>query len=164
MTTNKTKKQHKLNIFDELTDISCKNKQFYSNLPEDLKKSVQPLVLMRWLTGTRDIRQVFFLNELANPLIFPLSKHKQLLIHILSICCSGKSQRYAWNKMERGSKNNKFPISIDVIKQYYQYSTKQAIQVLPLLSNDDILFYSEQLAIDSDKQKLLNKELKTRFQ
>lgn len=159
---NKPKKQHKLNIFDELTAICCKDRQFYNNLPDDLKKAVQPLVQMRWLTGTRDAKQVFFLNEIANPLIFPLSKHKQLLIHLLSVCCSGKPQRFIWNKMENKNKNSKFPLSIDIIKQYFKYSSADAQQILPLLSNEDILSASEQLGVSVDQHKRIKKELKNR--
>ena len=156
------KKQFKLDIFNVLKQISTKNVNFYETLTEEEQKAFQPLVVMRWLTGTNDVRQIYFLNELVNPLTFPLSNHKQLLYYLMTICGSGQNQRYQWKK-QKTKKNVKLPNTIGVIKQYFRYNSKEANEALPLLTNENILDYADQLGKQSDEIKLIKKELKTRL-
>ena len=76
---------HKLDIFRILNNIN-KKIDFYDTLTTEEQKSIQPLVLMKWLSGTSSMRQIAFLNEIVNPYIFTLSNHKKLLIWMLTIC------------------------------------------------------------------------------
>jgi hypothetical protein len=154
-------KKYKLNIFDVLSKISTKDTKFFENLSEEEQKAVQPLVIMRWLTGTSSARQVFFLNELLNPMVFQLDKHKQLLLNLMTICCSGRSQRYQWNKPV-SKKTSKTPTLVKVIKQTFGYNTVDALDALPILDNDTIMSYAESLGMQTDEIKLIKKELKTR--
>jgi len=154
-------KTHKLDIFQTLTSISRKNQEYYSNLSEEEKKGFMPLVVERWLTGTRDARQVYFINELVNPFVFSLANHKPLLYKLMTICTSGKSGRYNWTKA-LSKKSSSTPIAISCIKQYYDYSTLHAIDALPLLSNDDILLIAEDLGKQKEDIAKLKRELKKR--
>lgn len=156
---NKTQSPHKLNIFSVLGNINKKNTSFYSKLSDEEQKSLQPLVLMRWLTGTSDLRQIYFINELVNPFVFPLNKHKKLLVNLLSVCTSGKFQKYKWIK-KHSKKQSNYPVSVSVIKEYFNYSTKDAIECLPLLSKDAILSYAIELGKQKEDIKSIEKELK----
>jgi hypothetical protein len=87
--------------------------------------------------------------------------HKQLLVNLLSISTSGKNQKYVWNK-NTGKKHASLPRITEVVKQYYNYNTKHAIDAIPLLSNDIIFSHAEDLGYQTDQLKELKKELNRR--
>ena len=161
MTKPAKKKAHKLDIFQTLTSISRKNQDYYFNLTEEEQKAFQPLVVERWLTGTRDARQVYFINELVNPFVFSLANHKSLLYKLMTVCTSGQSGRYYWNKA-LSKKSSSTPIAISCIKQYYDYNTLHAIEALPLLTNEQILDIAEDLGKQKEDITKLKRELKNR--
>jgi hypothetical protein len=154
-----TTKQRKLDIFALLNGLSKKDIKAYTSLSEDEKKEVMPLVVMRWMSGTSDARQVYFLNELVNPFIFPFYKHKELLVALLSICGPGQSRRYNWNK-SLSKKKGSSPVASAVVKEYFGYNTVDANDAIALLSTDDIMDYAQQLGYQSDEITKLKKELK----
>lgn len=156
-----SQKKYKLNIFDVLGKLSKKNSAFYDNLSEDEAKALQPLVVMRWLSGTDDARQVYFLNELVNPFVFPLTKHKKLLVQLMSICTGGRFTKYEWLKT-KSKKGSSTPASLAVVKEYFGYNSRHANDALPLLSDDDILEYAEHLGRQPDVIRTIKKELKAR--
>lgn len=154
-------KKYKLNIFDVLGKLSKKNSAFYDKLNEEEQKALQPLVVQRWLTGTDDARQIYFLNELVNPLVFPLTNHKKLLVQLMSICTSGRFQKYQWKKAKPKSSSSK-PQTVAVIRETFDYSSRHATDAIPLLTDEDILEYAEQLGRQPDIIRAIKKELKTR--
>ena len=156
-----TQKKHKLDIFQVLNHISKKDKNFYKELTKEEQKALQPLTVMRWLSGTMDARQIFFLNELVNPFVFSMYTHKELLYRLMTTCTNGKSQRYYWNK-PMSKKSSVTPMAVKVIKDYFGYNTIQAIQALPLLTDDDILEYAEHLGRQKEDITKIKKELKNR--
>lgn len=153
--------KHKFDIFSVLNNISTKKRNFYQTLTEEEQKAIAPLVVMRWLSGTRSIRQIYFLNELVNPLVFSLSKHKPLLISLMSLCTSGQTQRYAWNKA-KSNKTVPYPNTIGVIREYFGYNTSQAKDALPILTAETIIGFAEELGKQPDEIKAIKKELKDR--
>lgn len=153
--------KYKLDIFDVLGKLSKNNSTFYDSLSEEEQKALQPLVVMRWLSGTSSARQVFFLNELVNPLIFEFIDHKKLLVQLMSLCTDGGFTRYKWKKTV-SKKGSSMPISVGVIKEYFKYNNTQAKEALPMLSADDVVDYAEQLGRQLDEIKTIKKELKTR--
>lgn len=155
------KPNYKFDIFKILERISVKDKEFVNSLTEEDLKSLQPLVLMRWMSGTTDIRQIYFLNELANPMIFSLGRHKKLLLDILMISSSGKNKRYVWNKAKNNKKTS-MPHTIEVIKKYFGYSTLQSKEALQLLKDEDIFAYAAYLGIQIPEIKAIQKELNER--
>lgn len=154
-------KKHKLDIFQVLGQISSKNADFYRNLTEEEQKAFQPLVVMRWLSGTRSAQQIYFLNELVNPFVFNMAKHKELLVDLMTICSPGRSQRYFWNKAN-GKRTSSMPKTVEIVREFLNYSSSEVIEVLPLLDNETIIAYAEELGKQPDEIKLINKELKSR--
>lgn len=152
-------KKYKFDIFQILEKLSTKNRNFFESMSEEDLKAIQPLVLMRWMSGTSNSRQIYFLNELVNHFVFSLTKHKMLLIDLLMICGSGKPQRYNWLK-PKSKKTTSTPKAIEVIKEYYGYSTLEAIEALPLLDATDIISYAEYLGKQPDELKVISKEVK----
>jgi len=157
----KSPKTYALDIFDVLGKISNKDHSFYGKLSTDEKKALQPLVVMRWLTGSSDAGQLYFLNEFVNPYVFGFSNHKELLVHLLTVCTGGQHQRYKWTK-KLSKKSHATPITIKVIGEYFGYNSTHASEVLSLLSDDVIIDYAEQLGKQPDEIKLIKKELKKR--
>ena len=154
-------KAHKLDIFRVLSRVDAKDTKFYDGLSDEEQKAFQPLVVMKWLSGTSDARQVYFLNEFLNPFIFSIPNHKQLLYQLMTICNSGKSRRYKWNKA-KPKQSSKMPETIKVIQDTFRYSAKHSEDALPMLTNDDILEYAGHLGRQKDEISKIKKELKGR--
>ena len=154
-------KKYKLDVFQVLKHTDKKDIHFFSNLTEEEKKAYQPLVVVRWLSGTKDIRQIVFLNELVNKFTFAIPNHKELLYKLMTICTTGKPKKYYWNKTQ-SKKSSSTPTTVSVISEYYGYSTSKAIDAFPILSNDDILSCAEQLGRQKEEITKIKKELKTR--
>lgn len=152
-------KNYETNIFDVLSALDRKDLKFFDILDEKQLKDISPYMLMKWLSGTNDLAQIYILNETINNYAFSLQKHKELLIDILSICTSGKTKRYKWNKTK---KSEKFESTLSVIKDYFGYSSKEAKDALNLLDDKAILAYSEMLGRQEEDLVKIKKELKQR--
>jgi len=153
----KTPKKYKLNIFDVLDRINKKDRFYYRNLSDEDKKGILPVVLMRWLTGTKSPLHIELVNKIVNPVVFDFYHHPELQWFLLTLCGSGG--RYKWMKART---KPKLTLPIEIIKIYYGYSTREAMEVLPILSNDDIIELAEDLGKDDKLIKELKKELKKR--
>ena len=150
----------KLDIFRVLAAADVKDRSFYENLTEDEVKALAPFIVARWMSGTPSAGQVYFINELFNPFVFSLGNHKQLLWYLLTVCSSGKKQRYSWNALP-GKKSTSKPNAVRVVKEYFKYSTADAVNALVMLSGTDILDMAEELGWQPDEIAKLKKELKT---
>jgi hypothetical protein len=149
--------ERKLDIFKVLKELDNKNSKFFDSLTDDEQKSLQPLIVMRWLSGTTSKQQVMLINELLNKYIFSFSKHKKILWDIMTICTAGRHQNYSWIKKQAGGSS--YPISVKVIQQYFNYNTKTAIDTLPLLNHSDMLDMADEMGWQDDDLNKLRKEL-----
>jgi hypothetical protein len=147
----------KLDIFQLLGSIdNPRSGDVYDNLSDDEKKGFAPLVVMRWMTGTSDERQVMLLNEFVNPYVFPLGKHPQLLMQSLQVASSKKSKRYGWLGVKGGKKST---LANAVIAEYFDYSTREVALLNPRPSSQEILQMAEELGWQKDEGAKLKKEL-----
>lgn len=154
-------KERQLDLFGLLGQISLKNSTYYRTLSEDAIKEISPFVIMRWLTGTNDARQIYLLNELVNPFAFTLQKHKELLVQLMTISTSGASPRYKFNKV-KSKKTSSTPKSVAVVKSIFGYSSLDALDAMKILKNEDILSFAEQLGMQKPEITAIKKELRTR--
>ena len=154
-------KEYKLDIFQVINQIDRKNSFFCSNLTEEEQKAFVPFVTMRWLTGTQNAYQVIVLNELVNPFAFSLATHKDLLYKLMTVCTSGKTQRYKWHKTTSKKTTNK-PHTVSVVKDFYGYNTMDALEAIKLLDDDTILTMAEQLGWQKAEVSKLTAELKNK--
>jgi len=157
--TTQTATKHKLDVFKILGQLNNKDVNHYSELPEDLQKTVHPLLLQRWLSGTSSARQIMMLNEISNPYIFSLYKHKDLLWKLLTVTTPGHFCRYTWTSQKQNS--DKRPVATSIVKEYYKYSSKHAQDAVKLLSYDHILALAQELGRQQDDLTKLKKEYDT---
>lgn len=155
------KQERKLDIFRVLSHINKKDIHFYSSLTDEEQKGFAPLVVQRWLSGTKDPGQIIFLNELVNPFIFNIQKHKELLYQLMTICTRGQFTKYNYPK-QKSKKSSLMPTTLSVVKRWFNYSSADAYEVLPLLSDDDILIQANELGLQKEEIAKIKRELKTR--
>lgn len=155
------KRKYKLDVFRVLNNTDKKNMLFFDKLTDEEKKAYYPLIITRWLSGTRDIKQIVFLNELVNKFVFALLNHKSLLYKLMTICTSGKVKKYYWNKT-LSKRLTSTPNTASVISEYFSYNLSKTADALPLLSNEDILSCAEQLGRQKEEITKIKRELKTR--
>lgn len=146
-----------LDLFDILNQLNKKNINWFDELTLDEIKSIAPVVLMRWLSGVHNASQIMIINEILNPYVFTLANNKKLLWYLMCICTTGKHQRYSWSKINYG--NSTQSLTIKCIKQYYNYSTRHAKQVLPLVKPEQVIEMAEELGYDNTELNSLKKEL-----
>lgn len=149
----------KLDIFRVLAALDDKDVSFHSNLTEAEQKAFQPFLVMRWMSGTSDARQVYFINEFVNPYAFSLPSHKGLLWQLLTLSNSGKKRRYVWNKLPSSSTSSK-PVSTKIVAEYYKYSMKDAAAALAILSHADIVDIATEMGVQPDELSKIKKEYK----
>lgn len=155
---------YKFNIFSILSQLTSKQEQFFDSLSDEDIKDLHPLILMRWMSGTSNKLQVMLLNEIANPLIFPLYTHKRLLLKILMVCAAQTTTQYKWIKPH--SPSAKLSESVKVIGEYFNYSKRKAQSAVKLISVNDIISMAEELGYQkTDIEKIRNehKSAKTKI-
>lgn len=154
-----TQKTYKTDIFDLMRRIDRGDYGLWGKLTEDERKGFSPLLTMKWMSGSTDIRQIIFLNTLANPVVFPLSKHPELLLKLLTVCSSKCSHKYEFPK---AAKSAGYTNALEVVKTYFGYSTRQAKAQLPLLTNETIIDMAVELGYQKEDLTTVKNELKTR--
>lgn len=150
---------YKLDIFDLLNRLnSTKSADIYTGLSEDERKGFAPLVVMRWMSGTSDERQIMMLNEFVNPHIFALGKHPHLLMRCLQASSSKVNRRYAWYPIKSSKKS---ALTVQVIREYFGISTREAEKYIIPPANE-LIQMAEELGWEKDTLKKLQKELTTK--
>lgn len=151
--------ERKLDIFRVLAAADAKNAKFYSQLTEDERKEFQPFVVARWMSGTSNTGQLLMINEFLNPYLFTLTGHKELLWQLLTICNAGKSQRYKWFKLP-GKRESGRPNAIKAVREYFKYSTREAVDALDILKRSEVIEIAEQLGWQPDDIAKIRREIK----
>lgn len=149
--------KHKYDLFAVLGQVNTKKADYYDSLPEEQQKQIQPLLIQRWMSGTNSARQVFLLNEVANPYVFSLFKHKTLLWQLLTIAAPGKFAKYNWMS-QKGAKEHNQPVATKVVMEYYSYNSKHAQDAVKLLNCEQIITMANDLGYQPDVIAKIKKE------
>lgn len=136
----------KLDIFEVLRKIDECDISYFENVTDDDLKTIAPLILMRWMSGTKDIKQVQRLNSIPNMFVFPLQKEKRLLIKLLMASSTSK-KTYRWYAKKSAITTSK--TYVDIIEEAYNCSRREALDIVKMFNKTDI----EQLALDLGYQK-----------
>jgi hypothetical protein len=149
---------YKLDIFDLLGKInSAKSGDIYSKLSDDEKKGFAPLIVMRWLSGTSDERQIILLNEFVNKYVFTLGKHPHLLMQLMQVASSKTSKRYQWIGVKSNKKNNH---SRKVVQEYFEMSAREVNLMNPFPGEVEIVQMADELGWQKEELAALKKEFK----
>jgi len=144
-------------LFEGLEKISAGDQQWYDRLSPEDKKAASPFVIARWMTGTSDQAQLIRLNTFVNPYVFSLGQDKALLFKLLSAAATGKTRRYQWIKAPTMKKATK--LRLEVIKEYYEVSSREAALYTANISADTILEMAEELGWDKEELAKLKREV-----
>lgn len=144
------------NLFDFFSKVDKGDFEAISKLSDTEKKSMAPIVLMRWLSGTSSKKQIQYINHILNPVVFGLYKHPDLLFKLMVSCSDGAQKRYKWIKKE--GKIKKRPLALDVIIRHCDCGMREAQIYIDSLSKDDILEMALQLGDDKASIDKLKKE------
>jgi len=147
--------ERQLDLWSFLAQLSKRDLTAYDRLTDEQKKEAAPFVIMRWLTGTADAAQIVRLNTFVNPYAFSLGQEKGLLFKLLAASCTGKGGRYSWLKAP-GAKVAR--LRLDVIKEYYGVSTKEAA-TYTTIGDDTIVEMAEELGWDDEQLRKLKAEV-----
>lgn len=150
-------KKRALDIFKLLEDLNSSKEDIWNSLTEEEQRGFAPLVVQRWMSGTGDKRQIMLLNEFANPCIFTLGRHPQLLMRLLHACSSKTPKRYGWLATKSKKKNVE---SIKVLCEYFGMSEREAAMCRPFPSNNELVEMASELGWQADDIKKLKKEAK----
>lgn len=149
-----------LDLFKTLDAINKKKRFAFRELSAEEQKEFSPLIVMRWLSGTTNPGQITFLNEVVNPFVFDLSRYKELLYMLMTVCTNGSFKKYTWQKA-KGKSMPAMPYSLDVIKRYDPYlSHRQAVDMFKIYKESDILEMADNLGCDKDELTKIKAEFK----
>ncbi len=140
-------------LFDKLN--SSKSGNIYASLTDDEKKGFSPLIIMRWLSGTSDERQIILLNEFVNKNVFPLAKHPELLMRLLHAASSKTGKRYQWLGIKGNKKNSE---TIRAVGEFLDMSVREVRLLDPFPPNDEVMKMAESLGWQKDELAKLKKE------
>jgi hypothetical protein len=98
---SEAKRSYKLDIMTVLEAADLGKKDFYLNLTEEERKSVVPKVLIRWLSAVADRNpaqqySILAVNDLVNLGLWNLSKHPELVWHLMCVAGTGRKQYHQW--------------------------------------------------------------------
>lgn len=150
-----SKNTNKVDLFDFLNKVSKSDISYLASLSNEDKKSLAPLIVMRWLSGVSDKKQIQYLNNFVNPLVFNMYHHSDLLFKLMMASCTDGSKRFKWIKNKPNRKN---ALSVSIISQYYKCSEREAREYFKLLSQTDIIEMANELGETQDIIGKLNKE------
>lgn len=150
-------KNYKLDIFDLLSQLnSDKISDIYENLSDEEKKGFSPLIVMRWMSGTSDARQIMLLNEYVNPSVFALAKHPHLLMQMLHTVSSKMPKKYYWLATKGGKKSVE---AVNVVAKYFDMSVREARLLKPFPEACELIDMATELGYQNDDLIKLKKEL-----
>lgn len=149
----------KVDIFDFLKRVDNSDFYYYSELPDDQKKTLSLVVAARWLSCTKNAKQLLAVNSLVNPFTFKFShKHPELLYKLMLISSSGAEKHYKW--VSKKKKESSKPVTAQAIAEYYGISTAKADGYVPDFSLEDVLECANALAYDDAQVKKIKNEFK----
>ena len=149
---------YKLDIFELLSKInSSKSGDIYTKLSDDEKKGFAPLIVMRWMSGTSDERQIILLNEFVNKNVFTLAKHPHLLMQLLQVASSKTSKRYQWIGVKSKKKNT---LRKRAVKEFFNMSEREIGLMSPFPNDAEIMEMAESLGWEKEDINSLKKEMK----
>lgn len=138
-------------IFDILKNIDKQNYQYFSTLSDADKKQVGFMIL-KWMSCTNDPRKLQMVNAGVNKHIFNLSKYPELCYHLMAACGDGREEFYTYRKKKQ--KTTKRPITVSMLKEFYNISTRDAIEDSEVMNLESMIAIANELGRWDEESKL----------
>lgn len=119
-------------LFKEILPSLMENNNYQIEYEED-EKSISPYMVNKALGGHIDT--ILYANEMNRRHFLDKKLQYDYLFHSIR---KYKRKYQKWMKYNESK-------DIQLVKEYYSYSTKQAEQVLPLLSKEDLVYITDKL-------------------
>lgn len=162
--SDKITKKYKLDLFKEvLPALDMGDKAFYDRCTEEEQKSLQPLVLMRWLSSVeydkrQNIENILLVNDLINVGFWDLYKHPKLQWLMFAAIGPKKRLRHNWIPSVKKSSTPKLD---ELFRQVYPVIGKQELETLrSLATKESIKDLCRGFAMDTKETKPYLDELK----
>ena len=84
--------------------------------------------------------------------MFKLSKYPELCFHILAACGNGSEEFYTYKKKKK--KTAKRPITVSMLKEFYNTSTRNAIEDSKLMDVESMVSIANELGRWDEEDKL----------
>lgn len=138
-------------IFDHIKEIEKNNVNFYDNLSDEQKKTVNFFMLFKWLSYTGNGKQIQLMNHLVNTKLFSLAQHKSLLWKLLCAASNGKNN-YKWLKRDL----KKQSALTNFVATMYNCRINEVEDILELHSKEELL----ELVLEANLEKIESDKLK----
>lgn len=149
----------KIDIFEVLQNIDDCNFDYYDNLTEEQKKTISLFVVARWLSCTRNTKQIVAVNSLVNTFLYKMiSKHPKLLYKMMLISSSGTRKQYKW--VPKKKKQSSKPETIKILSKFYDMSARQVEDYIDTFSLEDVISCANDLGADDSIIKKIKNEFK----
>lgn len=154
-----TEASDKVDIFKFLDKVDSGDASYYSELSEQQKKSLSLVVAARWLSCTKNTKQLINVNNLVNSVVFKFaSKHPELLYNLMLISSSGTTKRYKWVSKKKST--SKKPVTVETLSAYYGISRSKAQGYLPQFTLEEVIDCADSLGYDDQLIKKIKNEFK----
>lgn len=147
--------KEKLDLGQTLYALDMRNKAYYNNLSDEMKKKYAPPVLMRFMSsaanqGGLHEAHLTIVNDIVNQNFWSFSKnHKEFQHILLATCGLGKKQYHGWIPMPKGSNTDKLSIFIKQI--YPDMNSTEFDLFISLNDSEDMRELAKSYALD-DKE------------
>jgi hypothetical protein len=152
-----SERKFKLDIFDLLRRVDAKEADIYARLSAEERSGFAPLIVQRWLSGTKDEGQVMALAGFSNKAVFSLARHPHLQLLLLQACATGRQHRYVWLPFGPKSSHKLYD---KAVMEFLGISRRELLQLDPRPTGAEAAEMAAQLGWQKEELAALEKELK----
>jgi uncharacterized FlaG/YvyC family protein len=146
----------KFDIFEVIKEIEGLQTEFFDKLADYEIRQIAPYVIMKWMAGVKDRNQLIAINDNVNRLVFAMSKHPKLMYKLLMASATRKDKRVSWIKRPKADKSS---ASVNIIKEYYGCSYRDALKYVKVIPPEKIIDMAELLGTNKETMTKLKKEI-----
>lgn len=167
------KKEYKLDMCNSVLPAICrKNKSYYKNLNQEEKDSIEPWIIMRWLTSCMNNLQPHYLltiNDFVNVDFSRFSQkkslgiegHKELQWLLLTLCGTGSTANVRFMATPKGVVKNKIE---EAVISYFPLIKDEDLELLLQINSKDELkeFFKDNGMPDKEIIELFKEKKKSK--
>ena len=146
---------YKIDIFRVLDNATDGNFDFYQTLTETEQKALSYWLVMVWCWGTAmesgSLYHLYFIHQELNKRLTISTQHPELFWGVLCSSVGGMGGRYKFPKKTSHTSSQKARITL--ISDYYGVTEREAIDLLKLFDDDELLELCEDIGYTDEQIK-----------